>query len=89
MTTKIGEKFRVTLPPNVREQFHLAIGDPLEVVLTDEGIMLKPKKLVDASQAYFWTPEWQAKEHQVSEDFKKGRVDSAKEAKEFFRKLNA
>ncbi len=88
MTTKIGEKFRVTLPARVRKQFRLEIGDPLEIIVTGEAILLKPKKLIDASQQYFWTPEWQARERQVTEDYRKGRYKAAKDTEEFFRKLN-
>jgi hypothetical protein len=33
-----------------------------------------PKKLVDKSQAYFWTRKWQEAEKEASEDIKAGRV---------------
>ena len=41
-----------------------------------------PKKLVDKSQAYFWTRKWQEGEREADEDIKAGRVktfDSAEE----------
>ncbi|MBI4303814.1 MAG: hypothetical protein HY665_05705 [Chloroflexi bacterium] len=37
-------------------------------------IVLTPKKLVDASQAYFWTEEWQKGERKADADIKAGRV---------------
>jgi len=33
-----------------------------------------PKKLVDKSQAYFWTKRWQKCEKEAAEDIKAGRV---------------
>jgi hypothetical protein len=33
-----------------------------------------PKKLVDKSQAYFWTRKWQEGEREAEEDIKAGRV---------------
>jgi hypothetical protein len=33
-----------------------------------------PKKLVDKSQAYFWTRKWQEGERVADEDIKAGRV---------------
>jgi len=33
-----------------------------------------PKKLVDKSQAYFWTRKWQVGEREAGEDIKVGRV---------------
>jgi len=36
---------------------------------------LKPQKVVDASQAWFWTPAWQAAEREASMDIARGRVE--------------
>jgi hypothetical protein len=33
-----------------------------------------PKKLVDKSQAYFWTRKWQEGEREADQDIKAGRV---------------
>jgi hypothetical protein len=33
-----------------------------------------PKKLVDKSQAYFWTKRWQEGEREAAGDIKAGRV---------------
>ena len=42
-----------------------------------------PVVVIDRSQAWFWTPEWQAAELEASEDIEAGRVsdfDSVDEA---------
>lgn len=65
---------QITLPKRLREQYHLEEGDLLELEERDDGILLKPRKLIDPTQAWFWTPEWQAKEKEADEDIQAGRV---------------
>jgi len=49
---------------------------------TKADAILKPAKLVDPSQAYFWAKEWQAGERKVGEDIRKGRIKTFKSVKE-------
>jgi hypothetical protein len=43
--------------------------------VTEEGfILLRPQQLVDRSQAWFWTPEWQEGERRADEDIAAGRT---------------
>ncbi|MEO8477980.1 MAG: AbrB family transcriptional regulator [Actinomycetota bacterium] len=49
-------------------------GDPVEIELVPEGILLKPRKLIDSTQAWFWAPSWQAGEAEASADIEAGRV---------------
>ncbi len=50
-----------------------AKGMPYNEVV-DEKALLMPKRLVDKSQAYFWTRRWQQGEKEADEDIKAGRV---------------
>ncbi|MDP9256008.1 MAG: AbrB/MazE/SpoVT family DNA-binding domain-containing protein [Actinomycetota bacterium] len=59
MTTTIRTKGQVTIPAEIRKAAHLEEGDPVEVEVVEEGILLRPQKIIDATQAWFWTPEWQ------------------------------
>ncbi len=88
LTTKVSDKYRITLPSVVRRKLHIVVGDQVEVVVRNDGILLKPKKMVDSSQSYFWTRKWQEKEHQVDADFAKGHFQTAENVEEFFRKLH-
>ena len=65
---------QLTLPADVRAQAHADAGDVFIAEVSDDAIVLRPKKLVDASQAYFWSDEWQAGEREADADRKKGRV---------------
>ncbi len=84
---KISEKFRMTIPPEAREKLHIDIGDIVEIHVKADEIILRPKKLIDSSQAWFWSKEWQQKEKESQEDYASGRYKSAKNVKEFLTKL--
>jgi AbrB family looped-hinge helix DNA binding protein len=49
---KVKEKFQITLPAELREVLHLAVGDLLEATIEDNVIVLKPKVVVDREQAW-------------------------------------
>jgi antitoxin MazE len=50
------------------------VGDFLEVDVTEEGLLLIPKKLISKDQVWFWTKEWQKKEKEADEALAKGEV---------------
>ena len=78
---KLTASGQVSLPKEIRKKANMQAGDFVEVEMDEEGhIILTPKKLVDSSQAYFWTGEWQKGEHQADEDIKAGRVKGFKSA---------
>ena len=72
--TKVTRNGQVTLPASLRRAVNIEVGDYIEVTVQDDGLLLTPKKLIDKSQAYFWTEEWQKGERQADEDKKAGRV---------------
>lgn len=88
LSTKVSDKYRITLPSAARKELHISIGDPMEVLVRRGVIVLKPKKTIDSSQAYFWTKEWQKKEREVNADFAAGKFQTAENLQEFFRKLH-
>jgi|SRR6516165_10781782 AbrB family looped-hinge helix DNA binding protein len=49
---KVKEKFQITLPAELREVLHLAVGDLLEATIEDNVIVLKPKIVIDREQAW-------------------------------------
>jgi len=73
---------QITLPAEVRRRVRAAEGDVfLAEVGDDDEIVLRKKSLVDASQAYFWTDEWQGGEREAQEDIQSGRVKRFHSAK--------
>ena len=55
---------------------HLEEGDLLEVEITSDGILLRPQKMIDSTQAWFWAPDSQAGERSADEDAAAGRVST-------------
>ena len=45
--TKVGHKYQVVIPKSIRDAVGLRVGDYMEADLTREGILLRPKMLVD------------------------------------------
>ncbi len=72
--SKVTRHGQVTLPSSVRRKLGIQEGDLVEVLVEDDRAVLLPKKIIDKSQAYFWTKEWQEAEREASEDIKAGRV---------------
>jgi len=56
--------------------------------VTDDSIVLTPKKAIDKSQAYFWSAEWQAAEREASEDIAAGRVCEARNVEKLIASLD-
>jgi len=46
----VKPRFQITLPAKLREQIALREGDVLDAVLVQEGILLRPKALVDKQE---------------------------------------
>src|SRR5580693_1653909 len=74
--TTLRAKGQLTLPDDIRKAARLEEGDLLEAELTAEGILLRPQKLVDATQAWFWSPEWQAGEREADADRAAGKIET-------------
>lgn len=87
-STVIRKKGSVTIPADIRKAARLDEGDLLEVEITAEGILLRPKKVIDATQAWFWEPAWQAKEREADEDLAAGRVERFESDEEFLAALD-
>lgn len=84
---KVQKNKNITLPTWLIKHFHLQEGDFVRIEETREGILMKPAKLIDPSQTYFWTKEWQAGEKEAQDDIRKGHVKEFKSIKELMRDL--
>lgn len=71
---KVTRNFQISIPKEIRDRLRIEEGDYIEVIERDGEIVLVPKKMIDADQAWFWTPEWQKGEREADEDIKAGRV---------------
>ncbi len=87
--TTLRAKGQVTIPDEVRRAARLEEGDLLDAELTPEGILLRPRKVIDATQAWFWTAAWQHGEREADEDLAAGRVERFDSGEEFVAGLEA
>ncbi len=71
--TVVRGKGQITIPSEIRRAARLEEGDPVEVELVPEGILLRPGKVIDATQAWFWTDAWQKGERRAAADLVAGR----------------
>jgi antitoxin PrlF len=75
VTTPLRAKSQSTIPEAVRTALHVEEGDQLRWVVEDDGtVSVVGQRLIDTSQAWFWTDEWQAKEREADEAIAAGRV---------------
>ena len=71
--TKVTRNGQITIPATMRRAVDIKEGDYIAVQVVGDSLVLTPKKLIDKSQAYFWTEEWQKGERQADEDIKARR----------------
>lgn len=60
-TAKVKQKYQITLPDAIRKRAKIQVGDTFLVDEKDGVIMLRPAmvKVIEKSQAWFWSDEWQ------------------------------
>jgi AbrB family looped-hinge helix DNA binding protein len=67
VTVRVGGKRQITLPREAARRFGLGAGDELEARILEDRIELRPMVSVPKAQAWFWTPEWQAREREAEQ----------------------
>ena len=86
---KVARSGQITIPVAIRQALNIQEGDYVEVSLVDDKVVLVPKQVVDKSQAYFWTEEWQTAEREADEDIHAGRVRVFESVEELLADLEA
>ena len=84
---RLRGKGQLTLPDEIRRLAQVSEGDYLAVSVRDGAIVLEPKAIVDASQAWFWTDDWQRGEREAAEELSAGRGKRYESAEEFLASL--
>lgn len=71
---KISPQGQIRLPKQIMNTLGIDTGDYVEVAVEDNNIILKPRKLIDPAQGWYWTREWQETEANVDEELEKDRL---------------
>ena len=74
---KISPQGQIRIPKKILHALEIDKGDYVEVEVKEGHIILKPRKLIDPSQGWYWTKEWQKMEAQVDEEIQNGQISSA------------
>jgi antitoxin PrlF len=86
--TTLRARGQLTLPDDVRKAANLHEGDLIEAEVSETGeVILRPLVAVDRSQAWFWTPEWQAGEREATEEAERGEGEVFKTDADFLDSL--
>ena len=86
---KLRDKNQVTLPANVRKALCVQVGDEVEFTVSESGgVELRGYVRVPADQRWFWTPEWQRGEREVSEQISAGELTDPELVDDVFADLN-
>lgn len=87
--TTIRNRGQMTIPAEARKAAHIEDGDVIEVeVIADGSLILRPKKLIDAAQAWFWTEEWQAKVRTSAAEIAAGEGEAFESDEDFLAALD-
>ncbi len=88
MLLTVRKNAQITLPASIRRKAHVEEGDLLEAEVRGDQIVLTPKKVVDKSQAWYWTKEWQDAEREADADIAAGRVREFDNVEDLIKELN-
>lgn len=65
---KISPQGQIRIPKKVLDALKLIPGDYVEVDVESGHAVLRPRKLIDPSQGWYWTKEWQKTETEVDKE---------------------
>lgn len=87
MVIRLRGRSQITLPAEIVKKLNIKTGDNLEVTLNGDRIIVTPVLVIERSQAWFWSKEWQDKEREVEEDIKAGKLGHAKDVDDLIEQL--
>jgi AbrB family looped-hinge helix DNA binding protein len=71
---KISPQGQIRIPKKVMDALNINKGDYVEVEIDRGQIILKPRKLIDPTQGWYWTREWQQMEADVDKEIEKNEL---------------
>ena len=71
---KISPQGQIRIPKKIMQSLGILQGDYVEVCIENDQIVLKPRKLIDPSQDWYWTKEWQEVETDVDNEIKNDQL---------------
>ncbi len=76
---KVKQNYQITVPVEIRKQLNLQVGDYIEAMLTEDGILYKPKTNEDLDKEII--AYWKRREEEEGiEEVKGGALEKLKSA---------
>lgn len=87
---RISSKRQISIPKRVMEALALRPGDEVELEVKGTTARLIPIKTIKVprDQAWFWTPEWQAKEREADQDLSTERYRDFESVEDLLKELH-
>jgi len=71
---KISSQGQIRIPKSIMSALGIEKGDYVEVAMENRHIVLKPRKLIDPTQGWYWTKEWQEMEAGVDREIEEKQL---------------
>lgn len=86
---RVRKNYQITLPNQIRKKFNISEGDYITINEEGEKIVIRPARIIDSDQEYFYTKEWQEKEIQADRDIAEGRYKEFDNIENLIKDLNS
>jgi len=87
---KISAQRQIRIPKRIMQEMKIDVGDYIEIDTQHNEIVLKPRKLIDPSQGWYWTKEWQKMEAEADKQIELNetseKFDSTEDAIQWLKK---
>lgn len=87
MLVEFKQKSQVTIPIDFVKMLDLKAGDKLDIEVKDGKLVITPVVIVPKDQAWYYSPEWQAMEHEVDKQIKEGQIHTVDNKEKLFENL--
>jgi len=74
---KISSQRQIRIPKKMMEALGIEQGDYVEIDVKEGHLVLKPRKLIDPTQGWYWTKEWQVQEREADEEIARDELSPA------------
>jgi antitoxin MazE len=87
MLVEFKQKSQVTIPIDFVKMLDLKAGDKLDVEVKEGKLVITPVIIIPKSQAWYYSPEWQAMEHEVDRQIKEEKIHTVDSKEQLFENL--
>jgi len=87
MLISLKNNSQITIPKSIVEKLKLKAGDNFTIEVENDEIKLKPVIIIDRTQAWYWSKEWQDKIKEADIELKQGKAKHTNDVDDLIRQL--